>query len=73
MTQFYLKDERCGDRIFHRMTRELYKKIISVTDRLGAKYRVITKYVDGIPVKELTLFVSRPGDPDHVDSFNHSS
>jgi len=71
MTQFFVKDTRQGELVFHRVTRDLYKKIISITDKLGAHYRVLTMYIDGMPTKHLTLFVAKPGDPDHVDSFQH--
>lgn len=55
MTKFYIKDERLGDMTFHSVTRQLYKKIITITDRLGGMFRVETMYVGVIPVKKLTL------------------
>ncbi len=55
MTRFYIKDERLDEHVFHQVTRKLYKKIITVTDKFGQLFHVGTKYVDGIPTKELTL------------------
>jgi len=73
MTQFFVKDTRLGEHIFHRTTRELYKKIITVTDQLGAKYRVATLYVSGMPVKQLTLFPPGPGEHDYEISYHDHS
>lgn len=55
MTIHEIKDERRGDTNFSIITREFYKKVISVHDRKGGAYRVGTEIRDGRPVKQLTL------------------
>lgn len=55
MTIFEVKDTRNGDVAFRRVSREYYKKVITIQDRSGQPFRTGVEYRDGTPVKQLTL------------------
>ena len=54
-TIFEIKDERAGDTNFSAVTRWYYKRLIRAIDRRGIPFRVGTLYVNGYPIKQLTI------------------
>lgn len=55
MTRFYVKNERMEDTEFHAVSRKTYKLTAKKNSEQGLPFRTGTEYVDGIPVKKITL------------------
>ncbi len=56
MTTFLIRNKRLGGTKFHEVTRGAYKRIQRMNNVTGSlPTRTETMYVDGMPVKTLTL------------------
>ena len=55
MTLFYVKNERIEDNDFYAVTRKMYKLTARKNSEQGLPFRTGVEYVDGVPVKKLTL------------------
>lgn len=68
MTLFRMKNERIGDTDFRCVSREAYKWSANLENQRGrgGNARFGTEYIDGVPVKDMTLL--RRTDHDHSES-----
>ena len=55
MTLFYVKNERLDDTGFHAISRKTYKLTARKNSEQGLPFRTGVEYVDGVPVKKITL------------------
>ncbi len=56
MTRFFVRNQReDGDNTFRLVSRKVYKVTARKNSEQGLSIRTGTEYVDGVPIKKLTL------------------